>query len=135
MSWHFVRSSCWCIKASSYSMRAFCFHSRFAQSYFFPAHYRKKWWLPRIVFPPGFGNTWQHQSQPKSWLPLTFFFYFINFHFTSFCQDFVPVWISALALKCGLLVFGLEFVWPQINQWIVPLLNFLFHFLFNLCSG
>ena len=88
----------------------------------------EKWWLP----PDRFSSwIWQHVAASIAAqilvAPLTLFL-FHQFPLYFILSGFVPVWISALALKCGLLVFGLEFVWPQINQWIVPLLNFLFHF-------
>lgn len=88
----------------------------------------EKWWLP----PDRFSSwIWQHVAASMAAqilvAPLTLFL-FHQFPLYFMLSGFVPVWISALALKCGLLVFSLEFILPQLNQWVVPLLNFLFHF-------
>lgn len=88
----------------------------------------EKWWLPPDRF-----SLWVWQFVAASLAaqilvaPLTIFL-FHQFPTYFVIAGFIPVWVSALALKCGLLLISLEFVYSELNDWIAPVLNYLFTF-------
>lgn len=88
----------------------------------------EKWWLPPDRF-----SLWVWQFVAASLAaqllvaPLTLFL-FHQFPTYFVIAGFIPVWVSALALKCGLLLISLEIVFPNLNCWIAPVLNYLFTF-------